>query len=204
MHEWGTRMLLKECLERGVSKTESSRRFGVSRRTMHEWIETGQLDRDLSAGETRYSPRAAVRHKLDPYTGIIRERLEEFPRLSAQRLLEEVQAAGYGGGYSRVRDYVRAVRPREPGEAVVRFETPPGRQGQVDFGTFRLPWGRRHALLVVLSYSRLLWLRFFPRQTMAVFHHRSDCYRLERQLPGGFRTHWKSAPFHGALKHAGC
>ena len=50
----------------------------------------------------------------------------------------------------------------------MRFETPPGRQGQVDFATFTLPWGRRHALVVVLSHSRLLWLRFYRRQTMAV------------------------------------
>ena len=54
-----------------------------------------------------------------------------------------------------------------PVEAVVRFETPAGRQGQVDFATFTLPWGRRHALVVVLSHSRLLWLRFYRRQTMA-------------------------------------
>ena len=50
----------------------------------------------------------------------------------------------------------------------MRFETPAGRQGQVDFATFTLPWGRRHALVMVLSYSRLLWLRFYRRQTMAV------------------------------------
>jgi transposase len=35
----------------------------------------------------------------------------------------------------------------------------------VDFGTFQLPWGRRYALLVVLGYSRLLWMRFYARQT---------------------------------------
>ena len=28
--------------------------------------------------------------------------------------------------------------------------------------------------------------------------NRSDCYRLERQLPGGVRTRWVTAPFHGA------
>ncbi len=95
-------------------------------------------------------------------------RLEQFSKLSAQRLFDEVRAAGYLGGYSRVRDYVRQVRPREPTEPVVRFETPAGRQGQVDFGTFTLPWGRRHALLVVLGYSRLLWLHFYRRQTMTV------------------------------------
>ena len=168
MHGWETRMLLRHYLQRGVSKAALARRVGVSRRTIHEWVETGQLDRDLSSGGARYSPRPAVPHKLAPYTGIIEARLEEFPGLSAQRLFDEVRAAGYPGGYSRVRDYVRAVRPREPVEAVVRFETPAGRQGQVDFATFTLPWSRRHALVVVLSHSRLLWLRFYRRQTMAV------------------------------------
>ena len=44
-------------------------------------------------------------------------------------------------------------RPRPPEEPVVRFETAPGRQGQVDFAHFRLPWGKRYALIVVLGYS---------------------------------------------------
>ena len=44
MHGWETRMLLKHYLDRGVSKAELSRRFGVSRRTIHEWVVTGQLD----------------------------------------------------------------------------------------------------------------------------------------------------------------
>ena len=105
---------------------------------------------------------------MGTYKGIIEGRLEEFPRLSAKQLYDEVRGAGYKGGYGRVRDYVRAVWPREPEEAVVRFETPAGRQGQVDFATFKLPWGRRHALVTVLSHSRLLWLRFYRRQTMEV------------------------------------
>jgi transposase len=50
---------------------------------------------------------------------------------------------------------------------VIRFETPAGRQAQVDFARFRFPWGVRYALLVVLGYSRLLWCRFYPRQDMA-------------------------------------
>ena len=168
MHDWGTRMRLRYYLEQGMSKTELSRRFGVSRRTIHYWIESGQLDRDLIVGGTRYPARPAVAHKLDPYKPIIAARLEQFPKLSAQRLFDEVRAAGYTGDCSAVRDYVRETRPRESLEEPVRFETPPGRQGQVDFGTFRFPWGRRHALVVVLGYSRLLWLRFYPHRTMAV------------------------------------
>ena len=72
MHGWETRMLLKHYLDRGVSKAELSRRFGLSRRTIHEWVVTGQLDRDLSSGGSRYSPRSPVPHKLDRYTGIMR------------------------------------------------------------------------------------------------------------------------------------
>ena len=159
-------MLLRHCLEGGESKAELARRLGVSRRTVHGWIESGQLDRDVEAGAARYSPRPRVAHKLDPYKGIIDERLSAYPKLSAQRLFEEVRAAGYAGGYSRVRDYVREAHPRAPEEPLVRFETPAGWQGQVDFGEFRLPWGRRQALLVVLGYSRLMWMRFYPRQTM--------------------------------------
>ena len=166
MHGMETRMLLRHCLEGGESKAELARRLGVSRRTIHNWVASGQLDRDVEAGAARYSPRPRPAHKLDPYKGIIDERLSAYPKLSAQRLFEEVRAAGYGGGYGRVKDHVREARPRAPAEPVVRFETPAGWQGQVDFGEFRLPWGRRHALMVVLGYSRLLWLRFHPRQTM--------------------------------------
>ena len=61
MYGWEIRMLLKHYLDEGVSKTELSRRFGVNRRTIHNWVITGQLDRDLSAGARAYSPRPPVR-----------------------------------------------------------------------------------------------------------------------------------------------
>ena len=168
MHDLETKMLLKHYLEQGLSKTELARRFGVSRRTIYYWIATGQLDHHPGSHAVGYSPRPKTSQKLDPYKAIINARLEAYPKLTARRLFEEVRAAGYAGGYSRLSDYVRQVRPCEPADPVVRYETPAGRQGQVDFGSFSLPWGRRYALLVVLSYSRLLWLRFFRRQTMEV------------------------------------
>jgi transposase len=48
----------------------------------------------------------------------------------------------------------------------VRFETAPGQQAQVDFAHCRLPWGVRYALIMVLGYSRLLWVQFYPRQDL--------------------------------------
>ncbi len=162
------RVLLRHYLEQGVPKAAIARHVGVSRETIYRWIATGQLDRDLDDEAVRYRPRAPAPSKLDPYKGIIDTRLADYPRLSAVRLFNEVRAAGYPGGYGQVKRYVRRVRPREPEEPIQRFETPPGHQAQVDFAEFRLPWGKRHALIVVLGYSRLMWLRFYERQTMPV------------------------------------
>lgn len=161
-----TRVLLKHYLEQGLSHTALARKFGIHQRTIRRWIAAGLLERDLDAEPPRYTPRPLVPKKLDPFTPLILQRLEDFPELSAVRLLEEIRASGYTGGYSQLRDYVRRVRPRPAPEPVVRFETDPGHQAQVDFAEFRFPWGKRYALLVVLGYSRLLWLRFFERQDM--------------------------------------
>lgn len=162
------RVLLREYLAQGLSKAEIAKRLGIGRSTIYHWIRTGQLDRDLDDEKVRYKRRPPVERKLDPYRGIIQTRLEEFPKLSAVRLFEELRQAGYSGGYTQVKEFVRQIRPRPPVEPVQRFETPPGHQAQVDFAHFRLPWGRRWALLVVLGFSRLLWIRFFKRQTMSV------------------------------------
>ena len=79
-------------LDQGMTKAELSRQFKISRGTIHHRIETGQLDRDLGAGRTQYAPRSRPTHKLDRYKGIIEARLAEFPRLSAQRLFDQMRA----------------------------------------------------------------------------------------------------------------
>ena len=165
------RVLARHYLDEGVSRAEVARRVGIGRRTLYNWIAGGLLEGRLGDQKGGYGPRQARGSKLDPFKGIIRARLAEYPELSAARLFEEVRAAGYPGGYDQVKRHVREVRPREPAERPVRFETPPGHQGQVDFAEFRLPWGRRHALMVVLGYSRRMWLRFYERQTMGVVIH---------------------------------
>lgn len=162
------RVLLREYLDQGLTKTELARKLGISRATIYHWIQTGQLDRDLDDQQVHYKPRPPVPRKIDRYRGLIQARLEEFPRLSAVRLFEELRKAGYSGGYTQVKEFVRLVRPKPVVDPIQRFETPPGHQAQVDFARFRLPWGVRWALVVVLGYSRLLWFQFFERQTMSV------------------------------------
>jgi len=166
MYSREKKVLLREYLEQGWSKSELARKFGISRRTIYNWVTSGQLNKDLDEIRVRYGPRPQVKRKIDPFKGIIHSRLEEYPKLSSVRLLDEIRAAGYQGGYTQLVDYVREVRPKTEPEPIVRFETPAGHQAQVDFAHFRLPWGVRWALVVVLSYSRLLWLRYFRRQDM--------------------------------------
>lgn len=163
MYGWESLVLVKHLLDQGLSKMAIARQLGVSRRTVYHWLTTGQLESDLAAAAPRR--RVGRPTKLAPYAPTIHERLRVYPELSAVRLFEEIRAAGYSGGITQLRDYVARVRPRPEPEPVVRFETPPGLQAQVDFAEFRLPWGKRYALLVVLGYSRLLWLHFYPRQT---------------------------------------
>lgn len=170
MYGWDKLVLLKHLLEQGLSKTAIADQAGVSRGLIYHLLRTGQLDRDLAAPRPARS-RPPGRQRLDPYKAIIVARLDTYPALSAVRLFAECRAAGYPGSYTQLRAYVRRVRPAPAAEPDVRFETDPGHQAQVDFAEVRLPWGKRYALLVVLGYSRLLWVGFYPRQTMQALMH---------------------------------
>ena len=167
MIKWETRVLLVHYLEQGLSKAAIARQVGIDRRTVYRWIAAGELETDPVTGLLpRATRRAPQPCKLDSYRDIIRTRLETYPELSAVRLFEEVKAAGYPGAYTQLKEFVREIRPKPEPEPLVRFETEPGHQAQVDFAQVRLPWGKRYALVVVLGYSRLLWLRFFQKDDM--------------------------------------
>jgi transposase len=166
MHGVRERVLLRHLLEQDVSISAAARQLGVHRATVHRWIDAGLLDTDTDRIQARYTPRPPVPTKLDPFKPLLAQRLEDFPELTAQRLFDELRAGGYTGGYSQLRDYVRTLRPAPVPEPVVRFETPPGHQAQVDFAHCRLPWGVRYALVVVLGSSRQLWVQFSPRQDL--------------------------------------
>lgn len=160
------RVLLKHYLEEGVPVAVLARRLQIGRRTIQRWIAKGETDRDVDIADVRYTARPERAGKLDAYKPLIEERLGQYPELTAVRLYREIHAAGYAGGMSQLRAFVRRTRPQVIADPIVRFETPPAHQAQVDFAEFRFPWGKRHALLLVLGYSRLLWLRFYERQDM--------------------------------------
>lgn len=110
---------------------------------------------------------------LDEYKPFVRQTLEQHPRLRATRLFDMICDRGYEGSCSTLRRYVAKVRPA-PVEAYLRLETLPGEQAQVDwasFGTIQIGKAVRKlsCFLLVLSWSRALFARFYLDQTLESF-----------------------------------
>jgi transposase len=84
-----------------------------------------------------YGPRSPRPTKLAPFERYLRERLVAIPELAGCRLHREIRELGYVGGYTALKDFLRQVRPRPAAGFEIRFETPAGRQAQVDFAHFR-------------------------------------------------------------------
>ncbi len=126
---------------------------------------------------------------IDPYLPFIRETLEQFPTLTASRLYGMVKERGYPGRPDHFRHLMALHRPRRKTEAYLRLRTLPGEQAQVDWAHFgHLQVGRaKRALMgfvMVLSWSRMIYLRFFLGAHMENFL---------RGHVGAFSA-WKSVP----------
>ena len=113
--------------ERGWKNiSEISRISGYDRRTVKKYLEPDSTPKSIQ--------RKKRESKLDLYKDHIHKRLDEYPKISAKRLLREIRAEGYGGGYTILKDYLILVRPVKQPLAVYRYETKPGHQAQVDWG----------------------------------------------------------------------
>jgi transposase len=121
------------------------------------------------------TPAKIVRpSQIDPYLPFVRETLEQFPELTASRLYVMVKERGYPGRPDHFRHLIARHRPRPKAEAYLRLRTLPGEQGQADWGHFgSLTIGRARrtlmAFVMVLSYSRRIYLRFFLDARMENF-----------------------------------
>ena len=95
--------------------------------------------------------------------------MARFPDITGQRIYEELRDAGYEGGISILRDRLRRMRPRPKREPVVRFETDPGVQGQMDWSPYTLRFTRTGRQKVqcfsyILGYSRRHYIDFTSRR----------------------------------------
>ena len=111
---------------------------------------------------------------VDPFIAFLKETLAKYPRLRASRLWSMAKARGYTGSKNGFRAIVSRLRPRRAAEAYLRRVVLPGQEAQVDWAHFgKLTIGRATrdlwAFVMVLSYSRLRFLRFSVRAAMPSF-----------------------------------
>jgi transposase len=112
--------------------------------------------------------------QIDAYLPFIRQTLETFPTLTASRLYVMIYERGYRGSPDHFRHLIACHRPRPKAEAYLRLRCLPGEQAQVDWGHFgHLEIGRARrplmAFVMVLSYARQIFLRFFLDARMENF-----------------------------------
>nr|ACX33972.1 IstA transposase IS21 family protein [uncultured bacterium RM44] len=174
-------MDVKDLHRQGYSIRQIARITGHTRNT---------VKRKLS--ETFPEPFSAPARSshLDPYKAYLEGRFRECG-LSGVRLLDEIRPMGYTGSVDIVRRFINTLRPSQVAvqKATVRFETPPGQQGQADWaycGRFPDRTGTMvpiYAFVFVLGFSRMLFIRFTTSMDVPAL---IDCHQRAFNYLGGW------------------
>jgi transposase len=125
---------------------------GYDRKTIRKYL--------LKPAQPVYPVRPPAAGKLEAFKPYLDERLKAGV-WNAQVLLRELRERSYQGGYTILKDWLKPQRESSQAVAVRRFETPPGKQAQVDWGHLgslagngeeRRLWG----FAITLGYSRMM------------------------------------------------
>ena len=144
--------------QKGMSYVELGKKYHMDPRTAKRYAQSPQ--------KPEYTLTQPKPTKLDAYKQQVDQWLEEAP-YSAVRILEKLQEQGFDGKYSIVKEYVRGKKMDLDEKATVRFETMPGKQGQMDWGFFEDhlvyedgKWKKLYCFLMILGYSRMRYIEF--------------------------------------------
>lgn len=116
--------VMKALAQRGVYMKDIAEQLGVHPKTVR---------RALKRNSVPKPERKKRGSKLDAHKATI-DRLLSEGVWNDVVILREIQAEGYSGGITLVREYVKPKRALRPGRGTVRFETKPGEQMQSDWG----------------------------------------------------------------------
>ena len=139
----------------GYTQLQIAEELGVTDRTVRTYLKARPCARKKPVRPS----------KLDPFKAFLEQQLEKNPSYNGELLYERIVAQGYGGKKTVMKAYLAQVRRTLNNQAVLRFETEPGRQAQVDWKEFGRQWVDGHetklyAFVMVLGYSRMPFIRF--------------------------------------------
>lgn len=141
--------------------SQIARELGRDRKTVRKWLKEEEPG--------NYIRRTQIPLKIDPYRVYILQRMQEGC-VNAVVLYDEIHEMGYTGGITQLRNFMRPHRPVVQSRASMRFETAPGEQAQVDWGSFSVDWHQRkkrlYAFVMVLGYSRMMYVEFTENEKL--------------------------------------
>ena len=140
---------------RGMSIRAISRELKISRKTVRKYLREPEL-------APVYRTRVPRPSKLDPFKPYMKTRIAEAAprRLPATVYLRELRERGYDGGITILKTWLRDAYPKQPTPEIIRFETPPGRQAQVDWTAIRRGRNKLSAFVGTLGFSRFSFVWF--------------------------------------------
>ncbi len=115
----------------GQSIRKIARELGISRNMVKHHIQQQQMP--------TYTRRVLKQTKLAPFEPYLIQRIQLAKPgwIPATVLFDEFCQRGYQGGIAQLRRFVCQFKPIIAPKPIVRFETPPGQQMQIDFTTIR-------------------------------------------------------------------
>jgi len=167
MIKQGDWIMIRSLYNEGLSKSEISRQLNINRET---------VSNNLKEVKTpKYIRKDKDSDILDDFKEYIKLRLNKY-NLTGQKLYEEIEKQGYKGGYQTVVNFVSGIKKIYKSDAVMRFESLPGQQGQVDWGHFGEIYDielrktvKVYCFFMILGYSRMKYIEYFTNQDTTSF-----------------------------------
>ena len=155
---------IKVLKKQGMPTKAIARELGIARNTVKKYLNQD----DWKPKYVRTSPRPS---KLDPFKAYINQRIEDAKPdwIPAAVLFQEITELGYTGKIRILSSYIAQFKPAPKADPVVRFETAPGLQMQVDFTVIRRQAPVLKAFVATLGYSRATFVHFYD-------HERSEAW----------------------------
>jgi len=151
---------IRTLFEQGVKRKAIARQLGLDVKTVRKWLKQSWAPQQRRRGRA-----------LDPYREFLKARAPEVG-FNATVLRRELQPKGFTGTYATVARYIAPWRRAWLPEAgpTVRFETGPGEQSQVDWGSLRIWLGEEqvkvHLFVMVLGFSRRIFVRAYVNERL--------------------------------------
>jgi transposase len=161
--------------KRGYSIRAISKIVGLNRRTVSKRLQ----EQDLKPYK-----KIEYKSKLDPFKKYIVQRVQQASpnKIPSSVIYEEIKHYGYDGKIRIVQTFLSSLNTTVKSEEVIRFETKPSYQAQVDWTIIRSGKNPIYGFVMVLGYSRMAFVYFTDNMRQDTWQ---DCHVKAFEYFGG-------------------